>query len=261
MKLHRVKAMLLNYYYFSLDSLDRLFDVFYWPILDIFIWGFMTLYIQGISQYNLLTNILGGIVLWIFLWRSSQDLVVYLLESFWSRSLYNLFASPLQASELFFSLIIMGLIRSFVAFSVMLTVSYFLYHFSIFTFNLVHISILISILLIIGWALGLFVSSFIFLFGTRVQVLAWSPVWVLQPFSCVFYPLSALPPWAAKVAILLPTTHIFEQMRATIQGQPLNVGSILYALIIALISLVIAAYILSWAVESSRKSGKLAKAE
>src|SRR3990167_6024812 len=155
MKLHRVKAMLLNYYYFSLDSLDRLFDIFYWPILDIFIWGFMTLYIQGISEFNILNTILGGIVLWIFLWRTSQDLVVYLLESFWSRSLYHLFSSPLKSSELYSSLIIIGFIRSFAAFGVMLTVSYLLYQFNVFAFNWLHFSLLISILLIMGWGMGL----------------------------------------------------------------------------------------------------------
>ncbi len=261
MKWHRVKAMLLNYYYFSLDSLDRLFDIFYWPILDIFIWGFMTLYIQGISQYNILTSILGGIVLWIFLWRTSQDLVVYLLESFWSRSLYHLFSSPLKSSELFSSLLIMGLVRSIAAFGVMLITSYLLYEFNIFAFNLMHMCVLILILLIIGWGMGLLVSSFIFFFGTRVQVLAWSPVWILQPFSCVFYPLSALPDWAARIAVFLPTTHIFEQMRATLAGQPLYLPSVLYALVVSLMFLALGAYVVSSSVESSRRSGKLAKAE
>ncbi|MBI2573665.1 ABC transporter permease [Candidatus Woesearchaeota archaeon] len=261
MKLHRVKAMLLNYYYFSLDSLDRLFDIFYWPIIDIFIWGFMTFYIQGLSEYNILNTVLGGIVLWIFLWRTSQDIVVYLLESFWSRSLYHLFSSPLKSSELLTSLLVTGFVRAFAAFGVMLSVSYLLYHFNVFIYNWFHFSILISILLIMGWGMGMLVSSFIFLFGTRVQVLAWSPVWVLQPFSCVFYPLSALPSWAAKIAIVLPTTHVFEQMRATVHGQPLNVPSVIYALVVSIIFLCIAAYIVSWAVESSRRNGKLAKAE
>jgi len=261
MKLHRITAMLWSYYYATINSIDRLFDVFYWPILDVFIWGFMTYFIQGISEVNILSVILGGILLWVFLWRSSQDLVVYLLENFWSRNTYHLFATPLKNSELIVSLWIMGLIRSLIAFSVMGILSFLLYHFSIFNFNFLHFALFVSILVLFAWGIGLIVSSLIFIFGTRVQVLAWSTIWILQPFSCVFYPLSALPSWAAKIAVILPTTHVFEGMRASITEQTINYGSLLYSLIFVLMFLVIASVVFIWGVKKSKDNGELAKPE
>ncbi|PIN73656.1 hypothetical protein COV20_05530 [Candidatus Woesearchaeota archaeon CG10_big_fil_rev_8_21_14_0_10_45_16] len=261
MKLHRIKALILNYYYFSIDSLDRLFDVFYWPIMDLFIWGFMTFYIQGLSEYNVLNTILGGIVLWIFIWRSSQDMVVYILESFWSRSVYHLFSSPVQFSEIVASLFFLGIIRSLAAFLTMAVVSFLLYQFNVFAFNLLHFIMFVSILFLFAWAVGLLVSSFIFRYGTRLQVLAWSTIWIIQPFSCVFYPLSSLPSWAAKIAILLPTTHVFEQLRASIAGQPIDYYSLLYSLIVSIVFLIVAAFIAARALEKAKVSGSLAKAE
>ncbi|HIJ11278.1 TPA: ABC transporter permease [Candidatus Woesearchaeota archaeon] len=261
MRWHRIRALLQNYYYASLNSLDRIFDVIYWPILDIFIWGFMTLYIQGISEFNILNSILGAIVIWVFLWRASQDPVVYILESFWSRSVYHLFAAPVKVSELMVALSILGIVRSLIAFTVMISVSFLLYQFNFFAFNLGHFAMFIGILLLFAWGVGLLISSLVFRFGTRVQVLAWSTIWIIQPFSCVFYPVSALPVWAQKIAVLLPTTHVFEQLRASLAGNTINYGSLVYALVVSVLFTVIMAFVISRAIEKAKKSGRIAKAE
>lgn len=261
MRWHRIKAMLWSYYYFSLNSADRIFDILYWPVLDILIWGFMTHFIEGISEFKIINAILGGIILWVFIWRSSQDVVVYLLENYWSRSIYHLFVSPIKASELIASLGILGIIRSFISFAVLSILSYFLYHFNIFKFNLFHVSMFIAILLLFGWGLGLLVSSLVFRFGTRVQVLAWSTIWILQPFSCVFYPLSALPHWASMVAKVLPTTYIFEGLRASIQGLPLNYGDLLYSLLFTLGFVMVCMLILISSIKAAKKHGMFAKPE
>ena len=202
-----------------------------------------------------------GNLLWVFLWRSAQDLVVYLLESFWSRSIYHLFVTPLKSSEFVTSLAILGVVRSFVAFSVMSILSYFLYNFTIFQFNLWHIAMLIGILILFAWCIGIFISSFIFFFGTRVQVLAWSVIWIIQPFSCVFYPLSALPNWAANIAILLPTTHVFENLRASINGMPMDYGGIIYSLVFIAIAFVLTSTLLVYSIKRARKKGHFAKPE
>ncbi|HLC89134.1 MAG TPA: ABC transporter permease [Candidatus Nanoarchaeia archaeon] len=261
MKLYRITAMLLNYYYFSINSLDRVFDVLYWPLLDIFIWGFMTYFIQGISEVNILNLILGGLVLWVFIWRASQDLVVYLMESYWSRSTYHLFTTPIKISEFVISLCLLGLIRSVLAFGVMSLLSFGLWRFSIFNFNLLHFALLVAILVLFGWGIGILISSCIFRFGTRIQVLAWSTIWIVQPFSCVFYPLEALPKWAAKIAVILPTTHVFEQLRASMNGLPLDYGSLLYSFVFVIVFLVLAALILVKSIRGAKKAGTFAKPE
>ena len=84
MKFYRINALLLKYYYITINRIDRIFDIFYWPVVDLFIWGFAAFYIQQLSDVNILSMLLGGIILWIFVWRSSQDIAVFVLEDFWS---------------------------------------------------------------------------------------------------------------------------------------------------------------------------------
>ena len=261
MRIYRINALLLKYMYIMKNSLDRVFDIVYWPILDIFIWGFTTAFIKDISGVNLLSMLLGGIILWVFVWRSSQDLAVFVLEDFWGRNLYNLFTTPLKTSELISSVVIIAVIRSAISFTLQSVLAFFLYAFNIFSINLFFIAIFIAILISFGWVMGLFITGMIFRFGSRIQVFAWSVVWAIQPFSCVFYPLSALPSWAAKIAILLPTSHVFEALRAVINKTPINWGGIIYATVITFVLLVLSAIYLSKSIKHAKKTGLLGRYE
>ncbi len=260
MKIHRIKALLLNYYYITFSSADRLFDILYWPILDVLIWGFMTFFISGISEFNIINSIMGGIVLWLFFWRGSQDLVVYLLEFYWSRSVYHLFVSPVKQSELVVSLCIFGIIRSLISFVLVSIIGYFLYSFNVLNLSY-QIFFFIGVLFIISWSVGLLISSLLLRFGTRIQVLAWSVVWIIQPFSCVFYPLSALPTWAAKIAAVNPLTTIFEGMRVLVQGGTVDLTILWYPLVVGLGLLGITSFIFTRSMKSAKRQGRFAKPE
>jgi ABC-2 type transport system permease protein len=41
-------------------------------------------------------------------------------------------------------------------------------------------------------------------------------MFLLMPLTCVYYPVSVLPPWLQWVAWLLPPTYVFEGMRALV---------------------------------------------
>lgn len=261
MKLHRINALLLKYYYMSINRWDRIFDLFYWPVLDIFIWGFMTVYIQKLSDINLLSLVLGGIILWIFVWRASQDVTVYILEDFWSKSLYNLFSSPLMLKELVISVLILGFARSLVSFLFVALIAGLLYSVNIFSIGIIALSVFVFALLIFAWAIGLFISGFILRYGSRIQVLAWSVVWLIQPFSCVFYPLSALPGWAQPIANALPSTHVFEGMRAIMAGGSITGGELLSSIVISIIFFLLCALFMYTSFWEAKKKGLLAKNE
>ena len=237
MELYRVNALLLKYYYISINRLDRLFDVVYWPVLGLLVWGFVTIFISKISGVNVLSMILGGVILFVFVWRSAQDITIFVLEDFWSRNLYNLFTSPVRPSEISLSVIIFGLFRSILTFLLLSLLAWLIFSFNIYSINLFYLVLFTSALILFSWALGIFISSMIFRYGSRIQVFAWSVVFLIEPFSCVFYPLSALPAWAQKVAIVLPTTHIFEAFRAVIDNTTVNWNWIIYSLIMSMVLL------------------------
>ncbi len=260
MKFYRINAMLLKYYYTSINRVDRIFDLFYWPVIDLIVWGFASSFIEELSNFSVLSMLLGGIIIWLFVWRSSQDIAVFVLEDFWSRNLYHLFSSPIKMSEHMISVIIFGFLRSVVSFVFLIILAILIYSFNLFTIDPLFIGISIFLLSLFGWAMGLFVTALIFRFGQRIQVLAWSIVWVVQPFSCVFYPLSALPSWAVPIAKALPTTYVFENLRNLLSQGVVNYVQLSYSLVADILLLVVMAWFLRNSLEKARKTGLLAKA-
>ncbi len=261
MKFYRINALLLKYYYISINRLDRLFDLFYWPLLDIFIWGFMTYYIKDISEINVLSMIMGGIVLWLFLWRSGQDIAIFVLEDYWSRNLYNLFTSPITTFELVSSLLMVALIRTFISFTVLISLAFLLYKVNVLSMGFMNFAVFAGILIIFGWALGLFIAAVIFRYGQRIQVFAWSVAWIIQPFSCVFYPLESLPNWIQSISKVIPITYVFENMRAVLWGNAVNWNGILYALISSVVLFIVGGFVLGKSIGHAKKVGSISKSE
>jgi ABC-2 type transport system permease protein len=259
MKWHRIQALLLKFWYISKNRVDRIFDIFYWPLLDVLIWGFASTYIEDLSSVNVLSVFLGAIMLWLFLWRPGQDIAVFALEEFWSKSLYHLYSSPVRLSEHIVSMLIVGVLRAGVSFLFLASLVFILYGFNIFSLPLMTALASLALLTLIGWAVGFFVTGCVYRWGQRIQVLAWSVIWVLQPFSCVFYPLETLPNWAYPIAIALPTTHVFENLREVLIGQ--GEGSLLYAFVATVVLLIVASWFIKRSFEHARKTGLLARAE
>ena len=77
-------------------------------------------------------------------------------------------------------------------------------------------------LLIVGWAISLFVIGLVLRFGTGAEALAWGVMFVLLPLSGVFYPIDALPTVLQPIALALPTTHAFAALRALVDGTGLD---------------------------------------
>lgn len=217
MKLHRIYAIILRFMYLFRHSYDRLADAFYWPTLDLLLWGITSSYFKsyapGVPQIVLI--ILSGILLWIIVWRGQYEITVGVLEDLWNRNLVNIFVAPLKFSEWIISLIIMGIIKAVLSFSFALLVAFILYKINVFTlgFYLIPFALL---LILSGWWIGFAISGIILRYGTRIQTLAWIAPWIISPFSAIYYPVSALPDWAQKVSLFIPTSYVFEGAREVI---------------------------------------------
>jgi len=84
-------------------------------------------------------------------------------------------------------------------------------------------------LMVFGWAIALMVTAMILRHGAGAESLAWSVLFGLAPLSAVFYPVSVLPAWLQPVALALPTTHVFEGMRAVLAGSVFPAGHLAWA--------------------------------
>lgn len=261
MKWNIVSGLLLKYWYITINRMERMFDVFYWPLISLLIWGFTTYYIRDFAGPDILVFFIGGTILWVFLQRAMQDICIYVLEDFWGWNLYNLFSSPLTWKELLFSVVLFGLIRALATFFFLVLIAFLLFAFNIFSAGIFTIALYALGLLIFGWAIGIFVAGLIFIKGLKIQVFAWSFAWILQPFSCVFYPLASMPLWLQKVSLLFPTTYIFEGMRYSIKTGLMSWGDFAFAMIINIILLAVVCWFFKQALNYSKKKGILTRRE
>src|ERR1700753_45675 len=57
------------------------------------------------------------------------------------------------------------------------------------------------------------VSGILLRHGLGAENMAWGFMFLMLPFTCVYYPVSVLPSWLSSVGSLLPPTYVCEGMR------------------------------------------------
>ncbi len=237
MKLYRIWGLTLRYLYLFRHSLDRLSDAFFWPTVDIILWGMTSSYfaknLAG-GGNTLVLGLLGGIILWIFPWRSQYEIAVNLLEDLWNRNLVNIFVSPVKFMEWITALLLLGVGKAFISFIYASTLIYFLYSANILSVGLVLVPWAV-LLIMFGWVFGLLVAGIIMRYGTKIQTLAWTSIYIIAPFAAVYYPVSILPPWAQVVSKFVPASYVFEAMRATINGSPPPITDLIWPSVLCLV--------------------------
>ncbi|OHA48605.1 MAG: hypothetical protein A2806_00395 [Candidatus Terrybacteria bacterium RIFCSPHIGHO2_01_FULL_48_17] len=216
----RIFAVFLRQFYLYRHSIHRWLALFYWATIEIFVWGFLTLYLNkiGAATFNFVPVLLGALIFWDLFNRAQQSISVSFLEDVWSRNLGNIFATPLRPLELVAGLMVVSVVQVAGAVVAMAGLSFLLWKLDIFSFGWLLLPFFLN-LFMLGWALGVVVMALVLRLGPSVDIFAWSLAMLIQPLSAVFYPVSVLPAFLQKIAFLLPTSHVFEGMRAVIFGQ------------------------------------------
>ncbi len=213
----RILAMALRYLYLLRGSWPRILELMYWPTLQMVLWGFMTLYLLQHSSFfaQAAGLLIAAVLLWDVLFRGELGVAICFLEEMWSRNLGNIFVSPIRPYEFVTALVTISLIRTLIGVIPAAVLAIFLYDYSIFDMGLPLLAFFIN-LMVMGWALGLVVCGVLMRFGQGAESFAWLAIFAIAPFSGIYYPLSVMPDWLQVVARALPSSHIFEGMRAVL---------------------------------------------
>jgi ABC-2 type transport system permease protein len=256
--LGRLGAMLSRHYYLFRGSWTRVFDLMYWPLLQMVIWGFITVFLNQHSSWfaQAAGVLIGAVLLWDVLVRAQFGFTLSLLEEMWSRNLANLFVSPLRPFEFGISLMTLGVLRSLVGVIPAALLAIPLFHYSVFEMGLPLVAFW-SMLIMLGWSIGLMIAALLFRFGLAAESYAWASIFILQPVSGVWYPVDVLPVWLKPVAWALPTTHVFEGMRALVIGGAFrwDLLASAFALNVVYLALGFAAFLFAFA--RARQRGQL----
>lgn len=207
--------MVLRYVYLMRGSWPRLLELAYWPTMQMVLWGFMTQYLLTNTTWMAQAAgvLIGAVLLWDVMFRGQLGVSTVFFEEMYSRNLGHLFASPLRPYELVIALLTISLIRTLIGVGGAALLAIPLYHYSIFDLGLPLLAFFTN-LLVMGWAIGLLVGGLVLRYGLGAENLAWVAIFAVAPVSGIYYPVSVLPAWLQWVAHLLPSSYVFEGMRA-----------------------------------------------
>ena len=216
----RISAMFQRYVALHRRSLIRSFDIFFWPVMDLLIWGFVTRYLQEIAAgpaAQLLVFLIGAMIAWDIHYRGQQAVTISLMEEIWTRNVVNVLIAPVRLWEWIAATFCYAALKVAIVTALLAVCAQGLYAFSLARVGWAFLPLAASLLLS-GWAVGLFTAGLLLRFGYAAEALIWGIPFLLQPFSCVFYPVNTLPAWAQSIARCLPMTYAFEGLRAAVRG-------------------------------------------
>jgi ABC-2 type transport system permease protein len=159
-------------------------------------------------------------------------------------------------TELLLATCLLGVLRALLNIVVLGVLAYILYAFNLFSMGLALVPFLANLLLF-GWALGMSAMALLVRFGLAAEALAWAVPYMIQPVSAVFYPVDVFPKWLQTIAHLVPSTHIFEGMRAALRTGTVDASTLLAALALNLVYLTLSATFFGWMLQQAREKGYL----
>jgi ABC-2 type transport system permease protein len=260
MKLRPVAAIALRQLYLMRSSPTRVLPMVAWVAIDIILWGFISRYLNTVAStgINFISSLLGAVLFWNFFTRVMQGVTMAFFEDVWSRNFINVFATPLLISEYLTGLVFTGITTSVIGLIVMLLLATLLFGLPFFSLGLLLLPFLL-VLFLFGIALGVLASAMVLRLGPAAEWLVWPIPALLSPFVGVFYPLSVLPAWMRAVGHLLPPSYVFENMRSVVDGHGYSGNALLTGIALALLDILLAAWLFSSIHRYAVRSGLLAR--
>lgn len=263
MSLKRIYAIFIRQVFLIKGNPTRLVSTFLWILLDIVLWGFINKYLSalGSATFSFTNVILGAIVLWDFMSRIQQGVMMAFLEDIWSQNFINFFSSPLRIKEYVAGLVLTSLTIGSIGFVVMVALAGAAFGYNVLKIGLVILPFLL-VLFIFAVAMGIFMTAIILRFGPSAEWLGWPIPFFMSIFVGVYYPVSILPAAFQAVARIIPATYVFEGLRGITGGASPAVnlsGDLLIGALLAIFYLIAMYMFLVMIYRRNLKNGRLAR--
>ncbi|HYX02714.1 MAG TPA: ABC transporter permease [Reyranella sp.] len=256
--IERIWALVMRHIYIWRSSVMRLIDSIYWPAVQMVMWGFLTLYLLPQASFVAQASgvLLSGLLLWEVVVRGNLSLSIAFLEEMWSRNLGHLFVSPIRSWEMATGIIVAALLRTLLGLIPVSLMAWAFFGYSIYSLGLPLVAFF-AILQMFSWSIGLAMSGLVMRVGQSAESFAWAAVFILMPVSGVYYPIGILPHWLQAIAHGLPTSYVFEGMRAIMAEKTVHWDLLAFAFGLSAVYLVVGFQIFQWFFRSSRRAGTL----
>ena len=258
MSIIKMYGLFLRHFYLITRSFPRILDLIYWPSIQITLWGFISNFFASHTTYynNAVGVILTCAILYDFLFRTSIGFNMLFLEEIWSRNFTNLFIAPMKISEILTSLIFTALVRVLIGLIPAVLLTSPLFGISILELG-IYLFFLFLSLYIFGITLGILVSAGLLRFGPSFENIAWSTMFLLAPFGCIYYPIEILPEIFQKIAYMLPLVYIFEEARNILINNTVDISNLIQAFMLNVIYIIISITLFFYSFNKARDKGTL----
>jgi ABC-2 type transport system permease protein len=260
MQINRIKGILWQEFFITRRSLEVLMDILFFPAINVIVFGFISVFLTGKST-SAANYLLVGIILWQIIYITQYSISVGSLWNIWSRNLSNMFITPISVTEYMAAYIFSGIIKAFLIFLIFGTISIPLFNFNVFQLGPTNLILYFINLVLFACSTGIAILAAIFRYGTRIQSLAWGLVFLFQPLSAAFFPLSVLPIPLQKLALLFPPTYVFEAAREALEKHNVNWQMIGISLTLNLVYLVLAIFFFNYMFKKAKDTGQFARNE
>lgn len=261
MRWSSVSALLLQYFFITYKTLDRIADLFFWPFMSVLLWGFVTVFLQSGYDVDIVGLILAGFVFYQFFQRAQTDIPLFLLEEFWHDNLQNVFSTPVSEWDKLVSMVIYSVIKAIIPFFITVGLAFVFFKYNLFSLPPLYLASYFFSLSLFSIGLGIFVSGLIFRYGTNVQMIAWGIPFFLQPLMAVYYPVSILPSFLQSLARFIPASYVFEGLRNISQSGVFDWNNFLLSVFMSIVLIVFSCWFYSLCFKYNKKMGKLIHAE
>ena len=258
MSIIKIYGLFLRHFYLITRSFPRILDLIYWPSIQITLWGFISNFFASHTTYynNAVGVILTCAILYDFLFRTSIGFNMLFLEEIWSRNFTNLFIAPMKISEIIVSLIFTALVRALIGLIPAVLLTSPLFGISILELG-IYLFFLFLSLYIFGITLGILVSAGLLRFGPSFENIAWSTMFLLAPFGCIYYPIEILPEIFQKIAYMLPLVYIFEEARNILINNTVDISNLIQAYMLNMVYIIISITLFFYSFNKARDKGTL----
>ena len=258
-RLSRIYALMLQELYVTRHAFEVFVDLFFLPLMNVILFGLITRLFKSVGQSTTSDYLLLGILLWQFVSVSQNSVTYSALWNVWSHNLSNMFIAPISVTEYLLGNIFAAILKAFLTFSLLSLGVYFAFHFDILRIGVINVGLDYINLSIFGWSLGVLLLGLIFRYGTRVQAVAWGAIYLFQPLTASFYPVTILPRLVQYISICLPPTHVFQAARQSLSTSGISWHAALVAFSLNIFYAVLSIVVFNRLFLKSKETGQFAR--
>jgi ABC-2 type transport system permease protein len=174
----------------------------------------------------------------------------------YARNMGNLMMSPLRPIEFVLALMVQSIVRLAIGMVPVSLLAIWWFDFNLWAMGLA-LAVFFMNLLLTSWAIGIIVSGILLRHGLGAENMAWGFMFLMLPFTCVYYPVSVLPSWLQIFAWMLPPTYVFEGMRALLIDHVFRADLMLQAFALNAVIFAIGVAVFLVLLRSARREGTL----